>query len=198
MPRLYDGQPPDHQGYVKCGEKAYLLYLHRIVLILTSGMGSIMKTFFQYNWQVRDDWFRWCEDVSEDELFKIRIGGVGGILKTLFHIVDVEYSWIRVLQGKTEFDEPFEAHASLGRVRDLSRSFHAEVEPFVRSWTTEMELNDFTFQDPDGSRITFKHGEIMRHVIAHEMHHIGQMSVWAREIGREPVTADFIERGLFS
>ncbi|WP_243840759.1 DinB family protein [Paenisporosarcina antarctica] len=24
----------------------------------------------------------------------------------------------------------------------------------------------------------------MRHVIAHEIHHVGQMSVWAREIGK--------------
>lgn len=156
-----------------------------------------MKTLFQYNWQVRDDWFSWCEHVTEDELLKARIGGVGGILKTLFHVVDVEYSWIRVLQGKTEFDEPFEVYNSLGKVQDLSKWFHLEVDPFVTSWNAEMELNDFTFQDPDGNKITRKHGEIMRHVIAHEIHHIGQLSVWARQVGREPVTADFIDRGLF-
>lgn len=156
-----------------------------------------MKTLFQYNWQVRDDWFSWCEDVPEDELLKERIGGVGGILKTLFHIVDVEYSWIRVLQGKTEFEEPFEAYSSLGKVRDLSKQFHTEVEPFVASWSSEMELSDLTFQRPNGDRITHKHGEIMRHVIAHEIHHIGQLSVWARELGREPVTANLIFRGLY-
>ncbi|WP_276575678.1 DinB family protein, partial [Bacillus cereus group sp. BfR-BA-01524] len=31
------------------------------------------------------------------------------------------------------------------------------------------------------------HGEIIRHVIVHEIHHIGQLSIWAREIGKEPV-----------
>lgn len=152
-----------------------------------------MEPLFQYNWQVRDDWFSWCEDVPEEELLKTRVGGLEGILKTLFHIVDVEYSWIRVLQGKTEFDEPFEAYSSLAKVRDLSRQFHAEVEPFVKSWTSEMEFNNLTFQDGD----TFKHGEVMRHVIAHEIHHIGQLSVWSREIGRQPITADLIDRGLF-
>ncbi|CAM3724915.1 DinB family protein [Alicyclobacillus pomorum] len=156
-----------------------------------------MKTLFHYNWQVRDDWFSWCEDVPEDELLKTRIGGVGGILKTLFHIVDVEYSWIRVLQGKTEFEEPFEAYSSLGKVRDLSKQLHAEVEPFVASWTPEMERKELTLQRPNGEWITYRHGEIMRHVIAHEIHHIGQLSVWAREIGREPITANLIRRGLF-
>ncbi|TBX84430.1 damage-inducible protein DinB, partial [Bacillus thuringiensis] len=24
-----------------------------------------MYTLFQYNWQVRDDWFKWCEQLSE-------------------------------------------------------------------------------------------------------------------------------------
>ena len=49
-----------------------------------------MLTLFRYNWQVRDEWFRWCQEVPEDELFAMRTGGVGGILHTLFHVVDVE------------------------------------------------------------------------------------------------------------
>ncbi len=48
-----------------------------------------MLKLFQYNWQVRDDWFTWCEAVSEEELLKKRVGGVGSILYTLFHIADV-------------------------------------------------------------------------------------------------------------
>jgi uncharacterized damage-inducible protein DinB len=160
-----------------------------------------MKTLFQYNWQVRDDWFSWCEDVPEDELLKARIGGVGGILKTLFHIVDVEYSWICDLQGKVpnkpEFTEPFEAYASLERVKELSKQFHQEVEPLVSAWTTEMETRTLTDSSPDGEIETFRYGEIMRHVIAHEIHHIGQLSVWARELGRKPITANLIRRGLF-
>lgn len=156
-----------------------------------------MKILFQYNWQVRDEWFLWCQHVSQEELLKQRVGGVGGILKTLFHIVDVEYSWIRVMQGKSEFDEPFEAYANLEQVHDLSRRFHAEVEPFVMAWSAEMEPNDLTLRYPNGETATFKHGEVMRHVITHEIHHVGQMSIWAREIGREPITANLIERGLF-
>jgi uncharacterized damage-inducible protein DinB len=157
-----------------------------------------MNTLFQYNWQVRDEWFTWCETVPEDELLKKRMGGVGGVLETLFHIVDVEYSWICSLQDKPEFEQPFEVYASLEKVRNLSKEFHAEVEPFVTSWTSEMERKELTLQRQNGEWITYKHGEIMRHVIAHEIHHIGQMSVWAREIGQEPITANLIRRGLFN
>ncbi len=38
----------------------------------------------------------------------------------------------------------------------------------------------------------------MRHLIAHEIHHIGQLSIWSREMGIEPVSASLIDfLGLF-
>lgn len=95
------------------------------------------------------------------ELLKTRTGGVRGILKTLFHIVYVEYSWIRVLKGKSEFDEPFEAYAGLGQVRDLSARFHAEVEPYVLSWTPEMECRVLELPRPNGEPVS--HGLLLDH-----------------------------------
>lgn len=156
-----------------------------------------MLKLFEYNWQVRQDWFNWCQEVSQEELMKKRTGGIGGILHTLFHIVDVEYSWLCVLQGKPEFTEPFESYASLQQVMELSERFHEEVRSFVMSWTDEMEMKVLTDISPKGEPVTFKHGEIMRHVIAHEIHHVGQLSVWSREAGKAPVTANLIRRGLF-
>jgi len=65
----------------------------------------LTQTLFRYNWQIRDEWFEWCKCLSEEELMKPRTGGVGSILKTLFHIVDVEYSWVCHIQGKSEESE---------------------------------------------------------------------------------------------
>ena len=53
-----------------------------------------MIKFFEYNWQIRDEWFDWCNQLTYKELLKDQIGGVGNILYTLFHIIDVEYSQI--------------------------------------------------------------------------------------------------------
>ncbi len=47
-----------------------------------------MLQLFHYNWQVRDEWLEWCRQLTQEELLGDRIGGVGSILKTLFHIVD--------------------------------------------------------------------------------------------------------------
>ncbi|TDQ35399.1 DinB family protein [Aureibacillus halotolerans] len=158
-----------------------------------------MLTLFQYNWQVREDWFSWCEGISEEELLKQRVGGPGSLLYTLFHIVDVEYSWLVGLQGKEEPEEPpFEHYATLQKVKQLSHEYHMEVvRPFVKAWTDDMEAQTLSETNANGETISFRHGEVMRHVIAHEIHHVGQLSVWAREIGKPPITANLINRGLF-
>lgn len=147
---------------------------------------------------VREEWYRFCEELSEEELLKKRTGGVGSILQTLFHIVDVEWSWIRILQGKPDFQESFEEYNSLEKVRKLDAEFHKEVESFVYNWDDKMENLIISDTLPDGTVEKDTWGEIMRHIIAHEIHHIGQLSIWAREIGKKPVSANFIGRGLAS
>lgn len=117
---------------------------------------------------------------------------MGSILQTLFHVADVEWSWIRVIQGKPDFQEDFKSYMTLERVRKLSDSFHIEVEEFLQTWTHDMD--DLPVTDPWGREFT--RGEILRHAIAHEIHHIGQLSVWSRELGLAPVSPNFIERGI--
>ncbi|MEH7237512.1 DinB family protein [Bacillus sp. JJ1562] len=155
-----------------------------------------MQMFFGYNWKVREDWYRWCEELSEEELLQNRTGGIGSILHTLFHIVDVEWSWIRVMQDKPDFQESFDDYNSLNKVRELDAKLHLEVESFVKNWDDSMENRLFYDTLPDGKIVTDTWGEIMRHIIAHEIHHIGQLSIWSREIGKKPVSANVIGRGL--
>ncbi|MHC0038531.1 DinB family protein [Pseudoneobacillus sp. C159] len=157
-----------------------------------------MKTFFQYNWMVREEWYRWCEELNEEELLQTRTGGVGSILQTLFHIVDVEWSWIRIIQGNPDFQENFDDFKSLDLVRKLDSEFRVEVENFVNNWDDSMENQLFYDTLPDGRIVTDTWGEVIRHIIAHEIHHIGQLSIWARELGKKPVSANLIGRGLIT
>ncbi|WP_219835437.1 DinB family protein [Paenibacillus sp. R14(2021)] len=158
-----------------------------------------MLKLFEYNWQVRKDWLDWCDSVAEDELLKIRTGGPGSILYTLFHIVDVEYGWISMMQGKTFPPMPpsFKDYASVQKLRDYSASCHEGIAPFVYGWNSGMESLILDDQNESGELEQFQYGEVMRHVLAHEIHHIGQLSIWSREIGKQPVTANLIRRGLF-
>ncbi|MFD2614200.1 DinB family protein [Paenibacillus gansuensis] len=155
-----------------------------------------MKTWFRYNWIIREQWYEWCGEVPEEELLRRRTGGVGSILETLFHMADVEWSWIRAMQGKPDFQEKFQEYASLTKVRELDKLFRPEVEAFVNNWEERMENRAFTDTRADGTTVTDTWGEIMRHTIAHQIHHCGQLSVWARELGRKPVSPNVIGKGL--
>lgn len=66
----------------------------------------------------------------------------------------------------------------------LDAVFRTEVNNFVYNWNVVMENKLFHDTMPDGKIVTDTWGEIMRHVIAHEIHHVGQISVWAREEGK--------------
>lgn len=158
------------------------------------GRGEInVYTLFQYNWQVREDWFKWCEQHTEEELLRKRVGGVESILETLFHIVDVEYSWICDLKGK-EVDEPqFKDYQSIQKLKALSDLYNKDLEGFLRSWTEDLENKILKVSWTDKE---YKYGEVLRHVIVHEIHHIGQLSIWARELNLQPVSANLIGRGL--
>lgn len=57
-----------------------------------------------------------------------------------------------------------------------------ENETRIPQWETEL--------------VSYTCGEVMRHVIAHEIHHIGQLSIWAREMDLKPVSANYIGRSL--
>jgi uncharacterized damage-inducible protein DinB len=155
-----------------------------------------MIKLFQYNWQVREDWFDWCRQVPENELLRERTGGVGSILHTLFHIVDVEQSWINALREQPDIDYDFTSYATLDRVRQFSTACRPDIENFLQKWSPEMDMRTFT-RSRNGQSYSFKYGEVLRHVIAHEIHHVGQLSIWARELDLQPVSANLIFRGLY-
>ncbi|TKC18052.1 DinB family protein [Robertmurraya kyonggiensis] len=150
-----------------------------------------MLKFFEYNWQVRDEWFEWCKQVPEEELLKNRVGGLGNILHTLVHIADVEYSWLYAIEGNEPVDVDFSEYESLDKARELSERFRIEVRELLSKYTGEDELVTVPWNDEKYTKT-----EVVHHIIAHEIHHIGQLSVWAREIGLNPVSANFIGRGL--
>jgi uncharacterized damage-inducible protein DinB len=86
----------------------------------------------------------------------------------------------------------------LNLVRKLDAEFRTEVENFVNNWDGSMENQLFYDTLRDGRIVTDTWGEVIRHVIAHEIHRIGQLSIWAREVGKKPVSANLIGRGLSS
>ncbi|KAF0820758.1 hypothetical protein KIS4809_0285 [Bacillus sp. ZZV12-4809] len=86
-----------------------------------------MLTLFRYNWQVRDEWFEWCRQRTAEraecqpDWRSWRHSG--------FHIADVEYSWICVIQGK---EVKIPCFPTMDKVMALSEEYRREVETFFQ------------------------------------------------------------------
>ncbi|MFA1819731.1 DinB family protein [Virgibacillus oceani] len=150
-----------------------------------------MINFFEYNWQVRDEWFEWCKRLSHEELIKERTGGVRSILYTLFHIIDVEYSWLRGIQGKEDVIVEFADYKTLEKVKSLSDIYRNEIAQFLKNNIDKLKENVVSVSWDNETHTV---GAILHHIIAHEIHHIGQLSIWSREMEVTPVPANFIGR----
>lgn len=153
-----------------------------------------MQDMFYYNWQVRDDWFHWCNNLSEKELTKQREGGMGSFLKTLFHIVDCEQLWINQMNGTPVTQKDFESVFTLQEVKEFSQSTKSLTQKFLFTWEKELEEKLLYITRKDRTVLSFTYGKIIRHLISHEIHHIGQLSIWSRQIGLKPVNSDLIIR----
>lgn len=152
-----------------------------------------MQQLFSYNWQVREEWFEWCEELSCDDFFLLRNGGQRSFYRTFLHLLDVEKSWVLAIEGKP--DEPITADdaSTLAELKDLSARQQKELNRFFTGITKEAVTQ---IVSPAWTQHSYSVNVILQHLIAHEIHHIGQLSVWARELNRQPVSADLIDRKL--
>jgi uncharacterized damage-inducible protein DinB len=151
---------------------------------------------FLYNWQVREDWFAWCESISEDELQAERVGGMGSILKNLSHVIDCELIWMNYMLQEPLVYAGKDSISSLDDVIRFSNFMKENTENFLRNWTEDDEKRIVEITSRNGNTYSFTYGKIIRHMISHEIHHIGQLSIWSRELGLQPVSSDLIFRNL--
>ncbi|MCA1062588.1 DinB family protein [Rossellomorea sp. AcN35-11] len=153
-----------------------------------------MQELFSYNWKIRQDWFEWCTEVDQDELIRERSGGMGSILKNLFHVADCEQIWINQLQGKPVMRNDIHRISSLDEVISFSELTRKQTESFLSLWTPAYEKKEYNMTTRSGKAYNFSYKKILLHVVTHEVHHIGQLSVWARETEKKPISSDFIFR----
>ena len=155
-----------------------------------------MLSLFKYNWQVREDWFNWCESLPEGEFHKERIGGMKSIRETLIHVIDCELLWLNSLIDEKIVFERRQLLTQLSEIKEYSTFVQSYTEQLIEQLASDYENKLIEVQRPDGSILEFTKKKILAHMISHEIHHIGQLSVWAREMQRKPISSDLIIRSF--
>ncbi|TMW72883.1 DinB family protein [Alteribacter natronophilus] len=155
----------------------------------------MMLDLFKYNWQVREDWFRWCEELPAEELTKRRNGGMNSILHNLFHVISCEEVWVCRMIGEPVPPRDMKAVKSLDEVKDYSEEIKLQTLSYFENYEPE---NQVEISRRNKATLIYSHGKVLSHIITHEVHHIGQISVWARDLGVKPVSTDLVFRDFES
>lgn len=150
----------------------------------------MIRPLFDYNWQVRNDWFAWCAELPQEELVKKRHGGIQSFVHTLYHVIYCEHIWVSQLLEREINVQPMESVTTLEEVR----TFEEATRQLTEEWFARQDELQHAMLDLRGR--SFSHVKVMVHIATHEVHHIGQMSVWAREMGRTPVNCDLLPRDV--
>ncbi|UTR13066.1 DinB family protein [Evansella sp. LMS18] len=149
---------------------------------------------FLYNWQVREDWFEWCKTIPEEELLKERTGGMKSIINNLYHVIDCEQLWVNHMREQPVNNTSKNSAFSLNEVIKYSDITKLATKEFLESLSPDYENRTLKIQSKSGISYSFTYGKVIRHIASHEIHHIGQISVWSREIGLKPVSSDLLTR----
>lgn len=144
----------------------------------------------QYSWHVRNSWLRWCKSIPMTELMKRRIGGQGSILETLLHIIDVENSWINAIRGKNDVPLTIQDHNTLASVEEISAQTIKMTDTFIRVELPHLQIDKEIIVSWDDSNYSID--SILHHIIFHSVHHMGQLSIWARQMNRAPVDISYL------
>ncbi|KGR76718.1 DinB family protein [Ureibacillus manganicus] len=157
-----------------------------------------MHELFLYNWQIREDWFRWCESLSEEELIQKRVGGMGSFLHTLYHVIDCEQIWVNQMLKEPVIQRNMEEIKKLNEVIDYSNEMKEKTNLFLIDYMNKKEAMDnvLKINRKDREPSFFPYDKVLLHICLHEVHHIGQLSIWARELNRKPVSSDILFRNI--
>ncbi|MFF2753129.1 DinB family protein [Psychrobacillus sp. NPDC058041] len=82
--------------------------------------------------------------------------------------------------------------SNLNEVIEFSNKTKTNTLIFLQSYTSEIGKKIIEMKSKNGTTYSFSYDKIIRHVITHEVHHIGQLSIWSREIGIKPISSDLL------
>lgn len=112
------------------------------------------------------------------------------------HVIDCEQIWVNQMQGTPVIIKEINRISSLNDVKTFSNLTKPATEGFIKSHTSEAGDRILVVKSRNGTTKSFSYDKIIAHIISHEIHHIGQLSVWSRDIGLKPVSSDLIFRDL--
>jgi uncharacterized damage-inducible protein DinB len=141
--------------------------------------------FFSHWNQVRDELFILLDAFNDDELTYAPYVHSWPVGQIMLHIANAEDGWFRfVIQRElSEWpkDYTLESYPSIDSIKAILTEVHARTLTYLA--TLDLDDLDQTVESPWEATFTLKW--IIWHVIEHEIHHRGELSLILGLLGRE-------------
>jgi uncharacterized damage-inducible protein DinB len=143
-----------------------------------------LNVMFSHWEQVHRDLLWTIDQFNDEELDFVPFEGSWSVKQIILHIADCEDNWLHgVVQGIYQpwIGYPADEYPTRQSMLDLLASAHDKTVELL-SGLDESDLNT-EFKIPSGH--PFKLGWIIWHVLEHEIHHRGELSLILGLLGRE-------------
>ena len=134
--------------------------------------------------QVRADLYATIDKFREDELGYIPFTGSWSVGQIMLHIAECEDHWLHALV-RHEFEPPVDYQLSeypdKATIKQVLSAAHNRTLRFLQ----ELEEQDLDREYLTRHGETFKLSWIIWHVLEHEIHHRGELSLMLGQLGRE-------------
>lgn len=134
---------------------------------------------------VRNGLLETMDKFTDEELTYKPYDGARSVGEIMLHIANAEDGWIRYAV-KSEVEEwpnhhTLENYPTLEAIKELLDDVHSDTQVYLAN----LELDDLArkFVSPWGAE--FALGFVFWHVIEHEIHHRGELSLILGQLGRE-------------
>lgn len=138
-----------------------------------------------YPWQkIRKDLMTMLDQFDETELDYVPFPGAWSVGKTFLHIAETEDYWIHYLVRRELTENPhyeLKEFPSTAAIRMKLRVSEARTQSFLDT-LNEPDL-DWVFRSPRGENLVLFN--VLWHVLEHELHHRGELSLMLGMLGRK-------------
>jgi uncharacterized damage-inducible protein DinB len=158
-------------------------------------MLSTLEIYSQYNHWANHLLFSKIEnELSEEQLDKEIISSFPSLRKTVYHIWDAEFIWLKRLNGESpEGGVSKDYNGNFPEAKKVILKLDQDFIDFVLTIDEQKANTNFTYKNIFGQTFTNPIWQSIHHCMNHSSYHRGQIVTMMRQLGLSDIPAtDFI------
>jgi uncharacterized damage-inducible protein DinB len=160
-----------------------------------------LRELFDYNYWARDRQFEACAALTAEEFRRPLGNSFPSLRDTLVHLVGVEVVWLERCIGNTpRAFPPADDMIDLPSIAARWCGIEQRVRDYLASLDDAALAEPFTYTNLTGQVWTYPLWRTLMHVVNHQTYHRGQVTMFLRQLGTNPVPVDVLnadDAGVF-